>query len=150
MAEPAGGGGGGRHPAGRQVDCQRGRVVDQPGRVLYRAGVGPAVLDTHSRDGDGAAEAVQAADESVGGGPEVSQAGMSPGEGEREVALGSLTGDPGPAGQHQVRPEVEGDNLGRQNTLTATEVENTGQEITVTAPHQHHLLCNDVRARQFK
>ena len=140
MAEPAGGGGGGRHPAGRQVDCQRGRVVDQPGRVLYRAGVCPAVLDTHSRDGDGAAEAVQAPDERVGGGRQVGQAGVSPVESEREVALRGLTGHSGPAAQAQVRPELERDILGRENSTPPAQLEDPRQQVR--RHHHHHYICN--------
>ena len=88
------------------------------------------MLDADSRDGDGTAEAVQAPDESVGGRREVGQAGVSPVEGEREVALSGLTGDPGPAGQAQVGPELEWDNLGRDNSSTSTQLEDTGQQVT--------------------
>ena len=87
------------------------------------------MLAAHGRDGDGAAEAVEAPDERVGGLPQVGQAGVSPAEGEREVALCGLAGHSGPAAQAQVRPELEGNNLGgdlaRQTTTTA-QLEDTG------------------------
>ena len=99
------------------------------------------MLFAHSRDGDGAAEAVEAPDERVGGLPEVGQAGVSPGEGEREVALGGLTGHSGPAAQAEVRPELEGNNLGgnlARQTSTTAELEDTGKQVT--GPHHHHRV----------
>ena len=98
------------------------------------------MLDADGRDGDGAAEAVEAPDESVGGRREVGQAGVSPVEGQWEVALSRLTGHPGPAGQAQVGPELEGDNLGRDHPSTSTQLEDTAQQVTSSQhqPHSHH------------
>ena len=144
MSQPAGGAGGGRHPAGRQVHPQRGRVVDQPGRVLDGAGEVPPVLSADGRDGDGAAEAVEAPDESVGGRAQVGQAGVSPGEGQWEVTFRGLTGHPGPAGQTQVRPELERNNLGRENSSSARQLEDTEQDQQVTSSHHHHHLISDI------
>ena len=140
MTQPAGGAAGRHLPPGRQVHPQRGGVVDLAGLVLDGAGVLPPVLDADSRDGDGAAEAVEAPDESVGGRREVGQAGVSPGEGQREVALSRLTGHPGPAGQDQVGPELEWDNLGGDQTSTSssTQLEDTGNQVT-GSHHQHHF-----------
>ena len=111
VAGPAGAVQGRHHPAGRLVDGEGGGVVHLAGGVLHGARVVPAVLQTQLGDGDGAAEAVHAPDESVRGLLQGLQTGVSPPECERQVALRRLAGDPGPAGQGQVRPELEGDDL---------------------------------------
>ena len=86
-------------------------------------------------DGDGAAEGVSTVDCSVGSLGQV-QGGVSPGEGEREVTLASLTGHPGPAARGQVRPELERDDLGRD--LSTSGLDPGRQEGRHHHRHHHH------------
>ena len=77
------------------------------------AGVVPAVLQGEAGDGHRAAEVVQAADQGVGCIPEVIEGRVSPVEGEGQVSFRGLAGDPRPAADGEVVPELEGDNAGR-------------------------------------
>ena len=84
------------------------------------AGVVPAVLQGQAGDGHRAAEVVQAADQGVGCIPEVIEGRVSPVEGEGQVSFRGLAGDPRPAADGEVVPELEGDNAGRCDGLPVT------------------------------
>ena len=102
------------------VDNKGRGVVDVARGVGDRAGVVPAVLQGQAGDGDRAAEVVQAADQGVGCIPEIIEGRVSPVEGEGQVSFRGLAGDPRPAADGEIIPELEGDNAGRCDCLPVT------------------------------
>ena len=95
------------------VDNKGRGVVDMARGVGDRAGVVPAVLQGEAGDGDRAAEVINTDNFCVGCIPEIMEGRVSPVEGEGQVSFRGLAGDPRPAADGEILPELEGDNARR-------------------------------------
>ena len=102
------------------VDNKGRGVVDVARGVGDRAGVVPAVLQGQAGDGDRAAEVVHTKDLGIGSIFQVIEGRVSPVEGEGQVSFRGLAGDPRPAADGEILPELEGDNAGRCDCLPVT------------------------------
>ena len=108
------------------VDNKGSGEVDMTRGVGDRAGVVPAVLQGQAGDGDRAAEVVNTDDFCVGCIPQVIEGRVSPVEGEGQVSFRGLAGDPRPAADGEIVPELEGDNAGRCDGSPVTSASNEG------------------------